>query len=76
MKYKQWIVVHEPPVAFQENSQSCQNVHLKTCCCQEQGESKLSVAFNKNVFFSNEQAFADVTVDNSQSKLNVKEVEF
>ena len=35
-----------------------------------------SVAFNKYVFFSNEIAHADVTVDNSKGKLRVKEVEF
>jgi hypothetical protein len=33
LKYKQWLVVHEPPVQFIENSQSTQEVALTTCCC-------------------------------------------
>ena len=33
LKYKQWIVIHEPPVPFVENSQSAQTVRLTTCCC-------------------------------------------
>jgi hypothetical protein len=36
----------------------------------------MQVAFQKNVFFSNEIANAMVTVDNTKSKLRVNEIEF
>lgn len=76
LKYKQWLVLHEPPVPFEPNSSSQQTVPLTVFCCCGKGTSKLDVTFSKNVFYSNEIAYADVKVDNSQSQLRVKEIEF
>ena len=70
------IVIQEPPVQFQQNAMCNQTVSLTTCCCCNQGESSLSVKFDKNIFYSNEQALADVLVNNSKSKLRISEVEF
>jgi len=33
LKYKQMLVVHEPPVAFKENELHQQKVAITTCCC-------------------------------------------
>ena len=49
---------------------------MTTCCCCDKGSSGLEVRFDKNVFYSNEIASADVTVDNSKSQLPITEVEF
>ena len=42
----------------------------------DKGSASLSVNFDKNVFYSNEIANADVMVDNSKSQLKINEVEF
>jgi hypothetical protein len=76
LKYKQMLVIHEPPVPFAQNAQSKQQVALTTCCCCDKGTSGLEVRFDKNVFYSNEVACADVAVDNSKSQLPITEVEF
>ena len=42
----------------------------------DQGKTQMAVRFDKNVFFSNEVANADVTVDNHQCKLRITSVDF
>jgi len=37
LKYKQWLILHEPPVQFQENAMSEQTINLTTCCCCNKG---------------------------------------
>ena len=37
LRYKQMPVIHEPPVAFQENNLYKQKVAMTTCCCCAQG---------------------------------------
>ena len=36
----------------------------------------LNANFNKNVFYNNEEALCNYTFDNSNSNMNVKEIEF
>lgn len=76
LKYKQMIVLHEPPVAFNAAASAQQKVGITTCCCCDKGHAALNVLFNKNVFYSNESATADVSVDNHECKLKITEVEF
>jgi len=42
----------------------------------DQGRTQLGVKFDKNVFFGNEVANSNVTVDNHECKLRITEVEF
>ena len=65
LKYKQWLIIHEQPKAFIENFQVNDEVDLIQCCCIPQGKGSLSVKFNKNTFFSNENIIAEITSDNS-----------
>ena len=37
LKYKQWLIVHEPPVEFVEGRIMTSSVPLRTCCCNDQG---------------------------------------
>ena len=47
------------------------------CCIPiKAGPTKLAVRFNKNVFFANEVAYAEVKVDNVNCGLDIKEIEF
>jgi hypothetical protein len=36
----------------------------------------LNANFNKNVFYNNEEAVCNYTLDNGKSNMNVKEIEF
>jgi hypothetical protein len=76
LKYKQMLVLHEPPVAFKQDEQHRQTVGITTCCCFDQGKTGLLVQFDKNVFFSNEIAKANVSVDNRECNLKISEIEF
>ena len=75
MKYKQHLIVHEPPVAFEQGRFTDVTTEISECFGAK-GTCKLYVRFSKNVFYSNEIAYAEVTVDNSQCDLAVEEVEF
>lgn len=76
LKYKQMLVIHEPPVSFQQNttlkhdvrltSCCCGNCICNCCCCGPSGNTDLTVNFDKNIFYSNEVASSMVTVDNSK----------
>lgn len=76
LKYKQLLVLHEPPVEFQQNALQLKDFPIATCCCCAQGNARIQVQFSKNVFFTNEQAFANVTVDNSQCNLPINQISF
>ena len=76
LSYKQLLVLHEPPVAFQENNTQMQTVPITNCCCFNKGSTNMSVQFPKNVFFNNEIASASVIVNNNGCDLNVHEIEF
>lgn len=58
------LLIHEPPVPFVEGAQNRQTVNL-TNCCSSKGVATLGVRFSKNVFYANETAIADLSVDNS-----------
>lgn len=47
------------------------------CCIPVgRGQTKIQVRFDKNVFFANERAHAEVVCDNSKCELAVKCIEF
>ena len=71
LKYKQWLVIHEPPVQYQQNTGANVTKEITTCCCCDQGKSSLGVTFQKNIFYNNEVAWANVGVDNSNCELDI-----
>ena len=76
LQYKQMLVLHEPPVAFQENTNLQQKVGITVCCCCDKGSTALNVQFNKNVFYGNEICAANVAVDNHECKSKINSVSF
>lgn len=71
MKYKQVLVVREPPVEFKVGEQQQETSHVTTWCCVDQGTSSMWSAFEKNVFTPQDVAKAMINVDNSKCTLNV-----
>ena len=69
------LLIHEPPVALVEGAQNQQTVAL-TNCCSNKGSATLGVRFNKNVFFANETAIADLSVTNANAQVGVVAIEF
>jgi hypothetical protein len=65
MKYKQLLTIHEAPVEFKPEEYQVQTVSLTEWCCMAKGTCTLETKFNKNIFYANETAVADVRVDNS-----------
>ena len=65
IKYKQLLTIHEPPVEFRPDEYQIQTVNLTEWCCLDKGRCTLETKFNKNIFYSNETALADIRVDNS-----------
>ena len=76
MKYKQLLVVHEPPVEFLADHANTHTTNLSTWFCRQKGKGSISAQFQKNVFYSNEVAWANVSVNNAESQLDITEVEF
>jgi hypothetical protein len=76
LAYKQLLVLHEHPVAFQENYSQMQTVAISNCCCINKGSTNMSVSFPKNVFFNHEIAAANVSINNNGCDLDVREIEF
>ena len=50
MKFKQVLMIREKAVKLKEDNVISETSEIKTWCCCSQGNSKLSVEFNKNVF--------------------------
>jgi len=81
------IVIHEQPVEFVENKTDAKATKLASCCgclctCTgmtcicDTGYTNMTVNFEKNVYFANDMANSMVNIDNSQSHLDIKEVDF
>ena len=49
-------------------------VQAKTWCCIDQGKSQIRCVFDKNAYLPGDQAFLNVDIDNSDCKLDVKEI--
>lgn len=74
--YKQWLIVSEQPVTFQENHVEKNLFNVTTCGCLGNGALEVTAKFNKNVFFSNETATVDIAVNNKDGVFPVNEVKF
>lgn len=71
MKFKQVLIVREQGDAFQVNINKTQENRISTWCCVNQGVSKVSVQFEKNVFEPTENCKAIVNLDNSGCNLKM-----
>jgi hypothetical protein len=69
MKYKQVLILREQGDTFQVNINQSQENRISTWCCVDQGPSKISVQFEKNVFEPTEVCKAIVNIDNSGCNL-------
>ena len=71
MMYKQILIVREMGDTFQTNISQTQEHRISTWCCVDQGPSRVSVNFDKNVFEPTEVCRAHVVIDNSGCNLRV-----
>jgi hypothetical protein len=76
MKYKQVLIIREPPVAFKQGDRQSETSQITTCCCFNKGTSTMSSVFDKNIFLPNEIIRGWVEVDNSHCTINCTRVEF
>ena len=49
---------------------------IESCLCVNKGPATIKATFDKNVFYANETAWANVTVDNSKCNEKVQYVDF
>jgi len=66
MRYKQVLIVREPPVQLKQGETNQETSKVTTWCCVDQGTSGMWSSFEKNVFTPHEIARAMVNVDNSK----------
>ena len=76
MKYKQQLIIREPPVQFKMGERQEEVSQITTCCCMDQGTSKMWSEFEKNIFLPNEIVRGFVHVDNEHCAIACKEVKF
>jgi len=70
MKYKQVLIIREPPIAFKQGDKQSETARITSCCCFPEGTSTMSSVFDKNIFLTNEVIKGFVEVDNSKCNKN------
>jgi hypothetical protein len=76
MKYKQVLIIREPPVTFKTGDKQMEVSQIKTCCCMDKGQSTMYSEFEKNVFLPNEIVKGYVHVDNDRCQIACTNVHF
>ena len=76
MKYKQLLMVHEPPVDLKQNFKVQESKNIKGCGCMDKGRANFEATFNKNCFYNNEVADVSYQYDNSKSGYAVTSLDF
>ena len=76
MKYKQVLAIREKPVNFESYAEKQERVHMKTCCCCDQGHCQMKTWFEKNIYTPQETARSTFAIDNSECQLTVNNVSF
>lgn len=76
MKYKQVLIIREPPVTFKVGEKQQEVSRIKTCCCLDKGTSTMYSEFEKNVFLPNETVKGYVHVDNDHCQIACTNVHF
>lgn len=76
MKYKQVLIIREPPVTFKAGEVQKEMSQIKTCCCIDKGTSSMESVFEKNIFMPNEHVRGFVKVDNSNCQVDCTNVHF
>lgn len=74
MKNKQVLIVREQGDNFQTNINRTDEHNITTWCCVNQGRSRITTNFEKNVFEPHEACKAFLTIDNSGCNLNMEHV--
>ena len=74
MKNKQVLIVREMGDNFQTNISQTSEHDITTWCCVNQGRSRITTNFEKNIFQPDESCKAFLTIDNSGCNLNMEHV--
>lgn len=74
MEFTQDFMIRQPTEDAMPNEVVSQSKPLKCCGCFGFGSTKISAEFEKNVLNPNEIARAHVKIDNSKSKLDIKNI--
>jgi len=74
MKFKTIMVIREHDVAFEVGRKTTSELPISTWCCVNQGQSKIEVEFEKNVFEPIEVCRASVNLDNSRCNTRLTNV--
>ena len=76
MRHKQVLILREMGDAYQENIVHNAENSITTWCCMNQGVSRVTTEFEKNVFEPRETCKAKVSIDNSACNLQMTGVRF
>ena len=76
IKHKVDILVREPVKGQIEATCLTLNKPITTWCCIKQGSVKVKTSFGKNIYAPSEEVKILAEVDNSECKLNIKDVVF
>mmetsp|Transcript_19759 Transcript_19759/g.18810 ORF Transcript_19759/g.18810 Transcript_19759/m.18810 type:complete len:80 (-) Transcript_19759:432-671(-) len=76
MDHKKMIVIRQTPPQYMENISNGNEKHIKSWCCINQGHSKVSAVFEKNIFEPNEVTKAQAHVDNKGCNIALTGVNF
>ncbi|CDW79403.1 UNKNOWN [Stylonychia lemnae] len=74
MKYKTIMVIREHDVQFEVGRKTTSELPISTWCCINQGQSRIEVDFEKNVFEPHEVCRANVNLDNSRCNVRLTNV--
>ena len=67
-------MIREAPVNFEMNLSRQSETKIVTCCCLNQGVSKIEARFEKNIYEPHEVCRSDVVLDNSKCTVDLTRV--
>ncbi|CDW71388.1 UNKNOWN [Stylonychia lemnae] len=71
MFFKQIIKVVEPIIEYKQDLQNVSERKVTTCCCINQGISRIEAHFDRNIFYAHENCRAEIKIDNSKCNINI-----
>ena len=76
MKHKQILIIREQPEITHVGIKQVKEDNITTCCCVNQGVSKLETVFDKDTFEPHEHCKVNVLIDNSKCNVDIKRIRF
>lgn len=74
IKYKQVLIVREPPANFNVGINQHNECKITTWCCLDQGVSRMWGQFEKNIYEPSENVKADAILDNKDCRIAITNV--